>query len=168
MSEICTCSLAQPVFMFAILLVWTVTCLAYMRQTVSFTYRLVMLGTTRSMKDDAVLASVRHKNGKKTGKHEVVAVTICVKVMLVCMVQLPVLAMNMFLLWIGCRWLVATLGFGEILLNAVALEFVLNLHEIFYRAIVPYTMQISLASILLPQDDGGKATQKPNWFNMFS
>jgi len=165
MHEICDCALAQPLFLSAILLVWTVTCLAYMRQTVGFTIRLLMLGTTPSMKDRGVLKAELHK-GKPTGKHEVVAVTICIKVVMVCVVQLPVLAMNVFLLWIGCRWLVATLGFGTILLNAVALEFVLNLHEIFYRAIVPYTMKISLASIMIPQ--GAKASEKPSWWNMFS
>merc|ERR1719272_820835 len=81
-------------------------------------------------------------------------------------VQIPVMVMNLILLWVGCRWLIATLGFGELLLNAVALEFVLNLHEIFYRAIVPYTMKISLSGILLPQGDS--RSEKPSWGNMFS
>merc|ERR1719215_1521015 len=114
-----------------------------------------------------VLKAYKDKDtGRMTGKKVVVRVTTCTKVFMVVVVQIPVLAMNMFLLWIGCRWLVATLGFGEVLLNAVALEFVLNLHEIFYRAIVPYTMQTSLASILLPQ--GSRRTEKPNWGNMIS
>jgi len=43
MHEMCTCPLAQPMFLSAILLVWTVTCLAYMRETVQFALRLINL-----------------------------------------------------------------------------------------------------------------------------
>lgn len=166
MHEICTCPLSQPLFLAAILMVWTVTCFAYMRQTISFTIRLLKLGTTHSMKGKGVLKADRDGARQKTGKHVVVRVTTCTKVFMVVVVQLPVLCMSIFLLWIGCRWLVATLGFGEVLLNAVALEFVLNLHEIFYKAIVPYTMQTSLGSMLLPQ--GSTRSEKPNWWNMMS
>merc|ERR1719215_639294 len=99
-----------------------------------------------------VLKAYKDKDtGRMTGKKVVVRVTTCTKVFMVVVVQIPVLAMTLFLLWIGCRWLIATLGFGTILLNAVALEFVLNLDEIFYRAVVPYTMQVSLGSVLIPQ-----------------
>jgi len=106
-----------------------------------------------------------NKSRQRTGKMVVVRVTTCTKVSMICFVQIPVLVMNVFLLWIGCRWLMATLGFGEVLLNAVALEFVLNLHQIFYKAVVPYTMKNSLGSILLPQ---GMRSEKPSWFNMLS
>jgi len=167
MHSICTCPLAQPLFLSAILLVWTVTCLAYMRQNVTFSIRLLRLKTVRSMKGNDVLEDEHDREtGRKTRNKVVLGVTMCTKFFMVAGVQIPVLAMNIILFWIGARWLVATLGFGEVLLNAVALEFVLNLHEIFYKAVVPYTMQSSLGSILLPQ--GSTTSEKPNWWNMIS
>lgn len=167
MHAICSCTLAQPVFLGAILLVWTVTCLAYMRQSVTFTYRLLGLNVVPSMKGQDVLQPELDKRGRDTGRHVVIGITRLCKFVMIILVQMPVMGMNILLLWIGCRWLVATLEFGEVLLNAIALEFVLNLHEIFYRAIVPYTMQMSLGSVLVPTSHS-HAAAKPSWVNMLS
>merc|ERR1712232_1345200 len=41
------------------------------------------------------------------------------------------------LLWLGCRFLAATNDFGEMVLNAVALEFVLMIKDLLYCTIVP-------------------------------
>jgi len=166
MEALCESPLAQPLFLAAILLVWTVTCLAYFRESMSFTTRMMSLKHTKSMKSKFVLEDEKNDKGNDTGVHTVVRVTVGVKIAILLIVQIPVLSMNLFLLWIGCRWLVATLGFGELLLNAIALEFVLNLHKIIYSAIVPYTMKLSLGNIQVPHS--GTRTEMPNWWNMLS
>jgi len=43
------------------------------------------------------------------------------------LVLLPRLLMSGVLLWLGCRWLLATPNFADLVLNAVALEFILTL-----------------------------------------
>lgn len=163
MENLCTSPLAQSHFLFAILLVWTTTCLAYFRQSLSFTYRLLSLNNCRSMTSSTVM---KKYSSDDEATHIVESVTIGVKIFMVVFVQVPVLGMNLFLLWIGGRWLTATLGFDELLLNAIALEFVLNLHTIFYKAVVPISMKLSLGSILVPH--AGKRSEKPNWWNMIS
>merc|ERR1719409_2020349 len=60
-----------------------------------------------------------------------------VKVVVVCTVILPRLLLTLLLLWLGCRFLAATNDFGEMVLNAVALEFVLMIKDLLYSTIVP-------------------------------
>merc|ERR550532_2620308 len=41
------------------------------------------------------------------------------------------------LLWMGCRWLVATTDFNDLILNSVALVFILDLKDFLYMILVP-------------------------------
>ena len=51
------------------------------------------------------------------------------------------------LLWFGCRWLINTVDLGELLLNAVALEFVTSIDELVFSALAPMRTKARLASI---------------------
>ena len=51
------------------------------------------------------------------------------------------------LLWFGCRWLVNTVDLGELLLNAVALEFVISIDELVFGTLAPMRTKARLASI---------------------
>merc|ERR1712070_1239238 len=119
-SKVCHFSITQPVFLFIIVLVWTLTCLRYMRKAVAFMCRLLIVPTVSSMAGNDVLR-VEDGNTKV-----VVGLTCWIKFVFVAFVSIPLVSVNGILLWLGSRWLVATLSFAEIMLNAVALEFVLN------------------------------------------
>ncbi|CAJ1364218.1 unnamed protein product [Effrenium voratum] len=45
------------------------------------------------------------------------------------------------LLVIGCRWLAATQSFADLILNALALEFVINIDELMYEAFTPRSLR---------------------------
>jgi hypothetical protein len=62
--------------------------------------------------------------------------TLGVKVFLALFVFLPDLLCTCFLLWLGTMWLTATNDFGNLLSNAVALDFVLGLKFILCYALV--------------------------------
>ena len=51
------------------------------------------------------------------------------------------------LLWYGCRWLVNTIDLAELILNAVALEFVISVDELVFDALVPARVKSRLESI---------------------
>merc|ERR1719195_984998 len=53
------------------------------------------------------------------------------------------------LLWLGCRWLAATPNFSDILLNAVALEFILMLKELLYNSMVSLRSRRETTSTLI-------------------
>merc|ERR1719401_2961347 len=57
--------------------------------------------------------------------------------------------MTAVLLWLGCRWLAATPNFSDILLNAVALEFILLLKELLYNSMVPARSRRETANTLI-------------------
>merc|ERR1719375_981853 len=59
------------------------------------------------------------------------------KTCLVVAVLIPRTTITLVLLWLGCRWLCATTNFSDIILNAIALEFILALNGLFYSAVVP-------------------------------
>merc|ERR1740130_526978 len=123
----------------------------------SFTHRILYLKNVKSMATSKVL----EVDGKRK---TVVGLTVTVKFFMILFIQLPCLVMNVLLLWIGCRWLVATLGFDELLLNAIALEFVLNLHVMIYMAVVPHSMKQKLNATLISHPE---KAQGPSWSNMF-
>ena len=51
------------------------------------------------------------------------------------------------LLWYGCRWLVNTIDLAELILNAVALEFVTSVDELVFDALAPARVKSRLESI---------------------
>merc|ERR1712150_122710 len=70
-------------------------------------------------------------------------------------VKLPQLFMCCYLLWLGSRGLLATLGFEDLLLNAMALEFILNLAQLLYLTLIPYRMKLTVQRTSLPQAQHG-------------
>merc|ERR1719284_2203338 len=59
-----------------------------------------------------------------------------VKVALGIMIIAPRAAIAMRVLYLGSRWLLATTNYGELVLNAVALEFVLLIRNMMYNTVV--------------------------------
>lgn len=159
--KVCNFSLTQPVFLFFVLLVWTLTCLRYARKSMQFLFRFLIVPTVHSMSGPDV---VRSEDPDEKGPKTVLGLTCWIKVFFALCIQLPCLCMNFVLLWIGSRWLVATMSFEDVLLNALALEFVLNLHELLYSAIVPHSMKQALSYVLIPHRVRKEA---PSWCNMF-
>jgi len=54
------------------------------------------------------------------------------KVLMTTLLVLPRALIACVLLWLGCRWLSATLSFADVLVNAIALEFVVGLNMLIY------------------------------------
>merc|ERR1712098_271504 len=46
--------------------------------------------------------------------------------------------------WVGCRWLLATNNFADLILNSVALEFILCFKDVLYLALVSRRSMIDL------------------------
>jgi len=74
------------------------------------------------------------------------------KAMLLLFLILPRLAIDIVLLWLGCRWLVATANFGDLLMNAIALEFILLFKELMYNAVTPKHTMTETAHFEVPDN----------------
>jgi hypothetical protein len=65
----------------------------------------------------------------------ITGLTMQVKMIYTACIFLPELATTAYLLWLGCRWLTATNDFGNLISNAVALEFILQLKCLLFYAL---------------------------------
>jgi len=130
---ICQVPLSQPTFFIGILLVWTLVCFSELRHSFDLAGSLVWsTPTIPSMKESI-------EETEKTGDEAVIVVglTTVVKVVATVFIIIPRMLVSLVLLWLGCRWLTGTFGFSDVLQNAVALEFILLLKDIFYDTITP-------------------------------
>lgn len=145
----CQISLSQPVFIFSVVLLWSMTAFWRIKASVHSSLRI---------------AFTPHKaQSSLTTDHKetvfVKSLTLWSKVLILVVVQFPRILMNLLVLYIGTHWLLATVGFGDTLLNAVALEFVLNIADLFYYIFVPKKGQILVQRTVLAEvETGGLVT----------
>jgi len=127
---VCQIPFSQPLFLGAVLLLWTFSCLLQVVQT------LRLLGSICATPDvDSIVNSIEvdPENPKEliiAGLPPYMKASLGLILFLQCGVTL-------LLLWLGCRWLSATTKFSDLVLNAVALEFILLLKETVYAFLVP-------------------------------
>lgn len=129
----CQVPLSQPSFFISILLVWTLVCFAELRHSFDIAGSLIWsTPTIASMKNSI-------EETEELGDEGVIVVglTLPIKILAIVFVVVPRFIVSGILLWLGCRWLTGTFGFSDVLQNAVALEFVLLLKDIFYDTITP-------------------------------
>lgn len=131
-SSVCRIPLSQPEFFFAILCIWTLTCLQQLKR-VQQDFMSLILNTKHcsSMKD-----SQQDIDGAAGSEILISHLTYGVKALIFCIVLIPRAVITSYLLWIGCRWLLATNNFADLILNAVALEFVLLMKDSLYIVLV--------------------------------
>jgi len=163
---VCRIPLSQPLLLSVILFVWTLTVLSHVRDILNTSARIWMV---RDLGHDRVHDVVETKNvGQSEEINEVQGLTWWMKASILLCVQIPRLLMTAMLLWIGGRWLIATVGFGDLLLNCVALEFILNLAQLLYNVLVPYSGKMLVKSIYLPHLHRHEHENCANMFGMFS
>merc|ERR1719399_2724936 len=80
-------------------------------------------------------------------EHILSGLTSRLKLFLLCLIYLPWICTTGFILWLGCRWLTATNDYGEMVLNAVALEFILQIKELLYLAMTSERSKRDLRSL---------------------
>jgi len=131
--DVCQIPFSQLKFLVFILLIWSVTCIAQISRCVRFMWNfLVMLPTVPSMMD----AIVRPSKVQPRARWTIVGLTVAAKLAMLFFIFLPWLGSTCFLCWLGCRWLAATNDFGNLLSNAMALEFILQFKSLMYFAVV--------------------------------
>lgn len=140
---VCTIPLSQPWFLFIILNVWALAVLNTVRNAANMAYRFAMLPRLSCLDDQDGLSTT-------ADGVEVVGMALWLKSALILVIILPRIIMCCFLLWLGSRWLTATLGFGDVMLNSLALLLILDLAELIYHTVVPYHGKRLVQRTLVP------------------
>jgi hypothetical protein len=128
MDIICQIPFSQPYFFMTILSVWTISILAEIKD-VGFMGRCTV-GLPTSADYTALT-----KKGEEG--HVIMQLPRRLKAFIFVFVLLPRVAIAGRLLYLGCRWLSATPNFSDLLLNAVALEFIAQLRVLMYDRLTP-------------------------------
>ncbi|CAJ1425942.1 unnamed protein product [Effrenium voratum] len=126
----CNIPFSQMQILVPILFIWTLTIVADLRRCGDLFVRLILATPTIGSMKDAVVEG--------DGECEIVAgLTKEVKGLLMFTCMIPRWIIDVYLLWLGCRWLCATPNFGDLLLNSVALEFIVLLKDTLFIGVVP-------------------------------
>eukprot|EP00414_Alexandrium_minutum_P003037 CAMPEP_0113835706 /NCGR_PEP_ID=MMETSP0328-20130328/9084_1 /TAXON_ID=39455 /ORGANISM="Alexandrium minutum" /LENGTH=311 /DNA_ID=CAMNT_0000804061 /DNA_START=39 /DNA_END=974 /DNA_ORIENTATION=- /assembly_acc=CAM_ASM_000350 len=131
-ADVCEIPLSHPYYLSAILLVWTFTCQVELRTIFETSYRLFYATPTVSSLDE-VLMHDYHEHS-----HNVQGLTPALKLVIAFFVQIPRVVTLLALLWLGCRWLTATIGLDDVLLNGLALEFMVLLKDLLYNVCISH------------------------------
>lgn len=128
----CRIPFSHPAFFFIVLVLWSLSCVSELNK-VLVRFICIIVKTERS----STMSSVFEGKYEAVSRHCIHRLTGTMKVLICTCIFLPRLIITCCLLWLGCRWLTATSSFTELILNGLALQFVLDLKFLIYEAAAP-------------------------------
>jgi len=128
MHSICQIPLAHQDYTFAILFIWTLTCCSDLRKTFRHIDILLFRTPTVASADDVLEKA-------EEGAVAVIGLTFPMKIVVATFCLFPRILSVSVLNLLGCRWLIATNSLSDVLLNALALEFMMVLKELLYTTL---------------------------------
>lgn len=159
----CMIPLSMPSFTLVILFIWAITCMGEIRGTTNMLLELWKVESVSSMSESLSFEDL----DKDAGEGRLVGLTCSWRWFLMLAVLLPRFLLTCFLMWLGCRWLLATTGFSDLLLNAIALEFILMLNETIYNVVVPAHTKKETEGTFIPSGTRSHADWS-SYFNTLS
>jgi hypothetical protein len=154
-SAVCDLPPANRVFSFVILLLWTGVVMKDVRETGKHTIAWIWLPTGGEV--------VREKE-KEDGEfiRIISAAPYRLKALVLLLLFVPKLFIAAFCWWLGCRWLISSDGFSEMVLNSCALQFIFDSDGLFMEAVENKQTQDWLEEhwILYPDMNCQEATQE--------
>jgi hypothetical protein len=127
----CRISLSQPGFFFAVLFIWSLTTCRELKLSLHLFLMLIFNMPTCENMGQAITDF-----DAEADEFRVVALPVWMKSFIGIVVILPRVGIALYLTWLGCRWLLAINNFADLILNAVALEFVLCLKDSLFGALM--------------------------------
>jgi len=157
-AELCGLALSQLLFVRIILFLWVTNNVGELRDTVQKMVGAISLPLlpegldTRLMKRD-LEASPRDDN--------IICLNLKGKVGLVILVFMPKMIIATVLMFVGCVWLMAAENIGDLILNSLALAFVVKVDELLAEVFFPrnFLEMVSDLAFVLPREEG-EAMQK--------
>lgn len=153
--SVCLIPFSQPAYLSMILFIWSLSVIGELKACLLLMRWLYTIESTKDYSN-----TIEH-----TGHVEViVGMPMMMKGIVFCVVLLPRLLASILVFWLGCRWLSATLDFTEVLINAIALEFVIHLNSLLYEQLVSDRSKRELSDLRLDMrmQFATKEEKKPN------
>jgi len=168
-AEVCQFPLTQPDFLFAMLFLWTLTIVCEVRRCIFWVRRFVFITETDSEghvhvihpKEGTESRDLSHY-GLDEGTTGLKSLSIPMKAVISLLFAVQA-STALFLLWVGCRWLTATPSFSDLILNGLALTFIVEIKDMLYEELLPKLFQEETEVIRVRRERVDR-----NWFGMDS
>jgi len=137
-TDLCQATISEVFFVSTILFLWMARMMGEVRDIrflVRHLHALPNLDKNSSLED-----MVNVKESKGDVIHEIVALTPWVRTAIHVFVTAPKFLVCVWLLWMGCRWLVSTDSFSDLIQNVMALDFIIRTDELFFDSFFPESM----------------------------
>lgn len=139
-SDVCCIPFSQPLFFSTVILIWSITCLFDMRTCWNLFDSLIV----NTQRCDSMSQAFETPDNDHSDVVVIAQLTRFAKTYIFVLVILPRFLIASVLLWLGCRWLLATNDFADLILNGLALELILKLKDVLYLALVPRRSKVDL------------------------
>lgn len=159
--NLCGMALSQGLFVRVILFLWVTTNVGELREVWRMTSRTVKLPDLPAGIDTRLMVrDLREREGG--GEFCVICLNMKGKVGLFLLVFIPKSIIAIILTGTGCVWLVASESIGDLILNSLALAFVVKVDELIALVFYPQRLQKDVAtlSLMLPNDPDEKDEDK--------
>lgn len=141
--EVCQITMSSRAFYYAVLLLWALLMMMELRSVQRVTMDIWELRSVSSTAE--MLFHVNDDEVELGGKCLVIGLTPSIRAAVIGLVCIPRFIIAILLLGLGCQWLSSSASFSDMTLNAMALEFVKNIDEILYEAILPRQLKQQIA-----------------------
>jgi hypothetical protein len=135
--KLCQVPLSHPMFTLMIVWLWAMRMTSEFRETYMLFSEINSVEGTKSL--DKVITVGKDGSGNRIRR-----LTMPLRAAMYLLVVLPKFALNVALFVIGTRWLVATPDFAGLILNALALGFIIDVDELLHGTFVPKKMQATV------------------------
>jgi len=149
--DLCQLPFSQPWFFMSLLVIWTATCWVHLKESYKYAAMWLDLPSPSELPASPFRSPYAHVEVKykdepghtpahthKDEQHVTLThASRCTKFVVMLFIFTPKVTIGMLLWWLGARWLSATPSFEDLVLNAVALAFIVELDELIYHTAVP-------------------------------
>mmetsp|Transcript_60441 Transcript_60441/g.141355 ORF Transcript_60441/g.141355 Transcript_60441/m.141355 type:complete len:380 (-) Transcript_60441:182-1321(-) len=142
-TELCQFPLTNPTFFFMVILIWTFFLGHELKQTVYFFAHTMRL--QRPLEGSVYILDHQDQN-----QFVITHMSALLKFWIAFIVFLPKLIIAVVLWYIGARWLTATPGVDNLMLNSLALTFICELDELIFRTCTSENVKACLERTKLP------------------
>lgn len=133
--SLCDATLSEPAFISTMLLIWCTRMLGEFRAVLYLARRIE--GLPKVPHADMMINLVEGESGVV---HEIVGLTPAIHFTLHLMITVPKLGINVWLTFMGVRWLTSTVSFPDLILNALGLQFIIEIDEMMLTSLYPERM----------------------------
>jgi hypothetical protein len=157
--DLCNMSVSMINFTFAVIFLWTATMIGEVRGIERLIRDILAIERTDGGKLDTVEEKCNDE-GEISEVH-IVRISLIARVALIVLVIIPKVAIACILWFVGCRWLCGTESFSDLILNALALAFVIEVDEMVFECFAPKTLQdwITMTSMVNFKKEIGAAAR---------